>query len=146
MNTRFETMETHIKSLTDLVGSLIDNNNKRKYDDEENEMRRKMVRTYVEYQNLPQSSKKHEVSEVSDDNETSAATRLYGIRDIEQPDDVVSIPDQPTIRQQIQDLCAEGNQELADYLDPVLDGIRKKYEAKVLLDSPLKKYKNSHHC
>ena len=105
-----------------------------------------MVRTYVEYQNLPQSPKKHEVSEVSDDNETSAATRLYGIRDIEQPDDVVSIPDQRTIRQQIQDLCAEGNQELADYLDPVQDPIRKKYEAKLQLDSPLKKYKNSHHC
>ena len=28
MNTRFETMEKHIKSLTDLVGSLIDDNNK----------------------------------------------------------------------------------------------------------------------
>ena len=69
-------METHIKSLTDLVGSLIDSNNKRKYDEEENEMRRKMVRTYVEHQNLPQSSKKHQVSEVSDDNETSTATRL----------------------------------------------------------------------
>ena len=27
MNTRFETMEKHIKSLADLVGSLVDNNN-----------------------------------------------------------------------------------------------------------------------
>ena len=73
MNTRFETMEKHTKSLTDLVGSLIGNNNKRKYDDEENEMRRKIVKTYVEHQSLPQSSKKHEVSEISDDNETSAS-------------------------------------------------------------------------
>ena len=51
-------METHIKSLTDLVGSLIDNNNKRKYDEEDNEKRRKKARTYVERQNLPQSSKR----------------------------------------------------------------------------------------
>ena len=99
MSTRFETMEKYIKSLTDLVGSFVDNNNKRKYDDEENEMRRKKTRTYVERQNLHQSSKSHEVSEISDDNETSAATRSYGISDSEQPDYVVSIPDQRTIRQ-----------------------------------------------
>ena len=36
MKTRFETMEKHIKSLTVLVGYLVDNNNKHKYDDEEN--------------------------------------------------------------------------------------------------------------
>ena len=77
MSTRFETMEKYIKSLTDLVGSFVDNNNKRKYDDEENEMRRKKTRTYVERQNLHQSSKSHEVSEISDDNETSAVTRPY---------------------------------------------------------------------
>ena len=99
MSTRFETMEKYIKSLTDLVGSFVDNNNKRKYDDEENEMRRKKTRTYVERQNLHQSSKSHEVSEISDDNETSAVTRSYGISDSEQPDYVVSIPDQRTIRQ-----------------------------------------------
>ena len=99
MSTRFETMEKYIKSLTDLVGSFVDNNNKRKYDDEENEMRRKKTRTYVERQNLHQSSKSHEVSEISDDNETSAVTRPYGISDSEQPDYVVSIPDQRTIRQ-----------------------------------------------
>ena len=99
MSTRFETMEKYIKSLTDLVGSFVDNNNKRKYDDEENEMRRKKTRTYVERQNLHQSSKSHEVSEISDDNETSAVTRSYGISDSEQPDYVVSIPDQRTIIQ-----------------------------------------------
>ena len=99
MSTRFETMEKYIKSLTDLVGSFVDNNNKRKYDDEENEMRRKKTRTYVERQNLHQSSKSHEVSEISDDNETSAVTRPYGISDSEQPDYVVSIPDQRTIIQ-----------------------------------------------
>ena len=99
MSTRFETTEKYIKSLTDLVGSFVDNNNKRKYDDEENEMRRKKTRTYVERQNLHQSSKSHEVSEISDDNETSAVTRSYGISDSEQPDYVVSIPDQRTIRQ-----------------------------------------------
>ena len=99
MSTKFETMEKYIKSLTDLVGSFVDNNNKRKYDDEENEMRRKKTRTYVERQNLHQSSKSHEVNEISDDNETSAVTRSYGISDSEQPDYVVSIPDQRTIRQ-----------------------------------------------
>ena len=116
---RFETMETHIKSLTDLVGSLTDNNNKRKYDKEDNEKRRKKTRTYVERQNLPQSSKKHEVSEISEDDEISAVTRPYGISDSEQPDDVVSIPDQRTMRQQIQDLCGKVNndQALADDLD-----------------------------
>ena len=41
MNTRFETMEKHIKNLTDLVKSLIDNNNIRNYDDEDTKKRRK---------------------------------------------------------------------------------------------------------
>ena len=144
-------MEKHIKSLTDLVGSLIDNNNKRKYDDEDNEKRRKKARTNVDRQNLPQTSKRHEVSEISEDDETSAATRPYGISDSEQPDDVVSIPDQSTIGQQIQDLFGEGDydQALANNLDPILDPIRKEYEAKVQevqLGSPLKKYKTGHHC
>ena len=40
-NTRFETMEKHMKCLIDMVGSLVDNSNKCKYDDEENEMRSK---------------------------------------------------------------------------------------------------------
>ena len=143
MNARFETMETHIKSLTDLVGSLIDNNNKRKYDEENNEKRRKKARTYVERQNLPQSSKRHEVSEISEDDEISVVTRPYGISDREQPDDVVSTPDQRTMRQQVQDLCGEVNndQALADDLDPILDPIRKEYEAKVQLGSPLKNTK-----
>ena len=101
MNTRFETMEKHIKKLEK---SFVNNNNKHKYDDKENKKRRKKARTYVEHQNLPQSSMRHEVSEISDDDETSAATRPY---DSEQPDDVVSIPDQHTIRQQIQDLCGK---------------------------------------
>ena len=48
MNTRFETIEIHIKSLTDLVGYLV-LDNKHKYDDEENEKRRKKARTYVEH-------------------------------------------------------------------------------------------------
>ena len=53
-------------------------------------------------QNLPQSSKRHELSEISyEDDEISADTRPYGISDSEQPDDVVSIPDQRTMRQQI---------------------------------------------
>ena len=52
MNTRFETMEKHIKSLADLVRSFIDNINKCKYDDEDNEKRRKKTRTYVKHQNL----------------------------------------------------------------------------------------------
>ena len=104
MNTRFETMEKHIKGGTDLVGPLIDNN-KRKYDDKENEKKRKKARTYVERQNLPQSSKRHEVSEISDNDETSAVTRPYGISCGEQPNDLVSIPDQHIITQQIQDLC-----------------------------------------
>ena len=67
MNTRFETMEKHIKSLSDLVGSLIYSNNKHKYDDKDNEKREKKARTYAEHQNLSQSSKRHEVSEISDD-------------------------------------------------------------------------------
>ena len=41
MNTRFETMEKHIKNLTDLVKSLINNNNIRNYDDEDTKKRRK---------------------------------------------------------------------------------------------------------
>ena len=67
---------------------------------------------------------RHKVSETSNNDGTSAATRPYGS---EQPDDVVSIPDQHTIRQQIQDLCGEGDndQALDDDLDPILDPIRK---------------------
>ena len=61
MNTRFETMEKYIKSLTDLVGYSVDNN-KHKYDDEENEKKRKKAKIYVERQNLPQSSKRDKVS------------------------------------------------------------------------------------
>ena len=42
------------------------------------------------------------MSEISDDDKVSAAAiRPYGISDKEQPDDVVSISDQCTIRQQI---------------------------------------------
>ena len=41
MNTRFETMEKHIKNLTDLVKSLIDNKNICNYDDEDTKKRRK---------------------------------------------------------------------------------------------------------
>ena len=52
MNTRYENMEKDIKNLTDLVGSSVDNN-KSKYDDEENEKRGKKARTYVKRQNLP---------------------------------------------------------------------------------------------
>ena len=104
MNTRFETMEKHMKSVTDLVGSLVDNN-KRKYDDKENAKNRKKARTYAELQNLLQSLKRYEVSEISDNDETSAVTRPYSISGGEQPDDVVSIPDQHIITQQIQDLC-----------------------------------------
>ena len=53
---------------------------------------------------------------------------------------MVSTPDQHTIRQQIQDLCGEGDNDrgLDDDLDPILDTIRKEYEAKVQLGSPLK--------
>ena len=56
---------------------------------------------------------------------------------------MVSIADQPTIRQQIQDLCGEGDddQTLDDDLDPILDPIIKEYEAKVQLESPLKNIK-----
>ena len=56
---------------------------------------------------------------------------------------MLSIPDQPTIRQQIQDLCGEGDddQALDDDLDPILDPIRKECEAKVQLGSPLKNIK-----
>ena len=135
-------MEKHIKRLT-LVGSWTENNNKRKYNDEDNEKRRKNTRTYVEHQNLPQSSKRHEVSEISEDDEAPAATKPYGISDSEQPDYVVSIPNQRTIKQQIQDLCGEGDNDpaLDDDLDPVLDSIRKEYEAKVQLGSPLKNTK-----
>ena len=63
MNTRFETTEKYIKSLTDLdlVGSSVDNN-KHKYDDEENKKKRKKATIYVERQNLPQSSKRDKVS------------------------------------------------------------------------------------
>ena len=143
MNTRSETMEKHIKSLTDLVGALIGNNNKCKYDDEGNEKRRKKARTYAECQNFSQSSRRQEASEISNDDETSAVTRPYGISDSEQPDDVVNTPDQHTIRQQIRDLCWEGDddQAVADDLDPVLDPIRKEYETKVQLGSPSKNTK-----
>ena len=58
MNARFETMEIHIKSLTDLVGFLIDSKNKRQHDEQDNEKRRKKARTYVDRQNLFQSSKR----------------------------------------------------------------------------------------
>ena len=53
------------------------------------------------------------------------------------------IPDQCSIRQQIQDLCGEGDndQSLADDLDPILNPIRKQYEAKVQFGSPLKNTK-----
>ena len=53
------------------------------------------------------------VKEISDDDETSAVTRPYGISDSGQPDDVVSIPNQHTIRQQIQDLCGKGDNDQA---------------------------------
>ena len=90
MNYRFETIEKLSKTLTDLVEYLVDNN-KRKYDNEENEKRRKTVRTYVEYQNLPHSLKKPELREFSDDDETFTVIRPHGISDTEQPDDMVSI-------------------------------------------------------
>ena len=79
----------------------------------------------VERQNLPQSLKRHKISEISDDDETSAVTRPYGIRDKEEPDDVVSIPDQSTIRQQTKDFCGEGDDEKAldDDLDPIMNPI-----------------------
>ena len=147
MNTKSETMEKHIESFTDLAGSLIDNNNKHKDYEEENKKRRKKARTYVESQNFPQSSKNHEVTDISDDDddddEPSVVTRPYGISDSEQPDGVVSIPGQYTIRQKIQDLCGEGDNDqiLADELDPILDPIRKDNEAKVQLGSPLKNTK-----
>ena len=147
MNTKSETMEKHIESFTDLAGSLIDNNNKHKDYEEENKKRRKKARTYVESQNFPQSSKNHEVTDISDDDddddEPSVVTRPYGISDSEQPDGVVSIPGQYTIRQKIQDLCGEGDNDqiLADELDPILDPIRKENEAKVQLGSPLKNTK-----
>ena len=83
MNIRFETMEKHIKSLTNLLRSLVDNNNKCKYDVEENEKRRKKARKHVTQQNLPQSSTRLEVSKISNDDETSAFTRPYGISDSE---------------------------------------------------------------
>ena len=115
----------------------------------------KKARTYVECQNFPQSSKNHEVTDISDDDddddddeddddeEPSVGTRPYGISDSEQPDGVVSIPGQYTIRQKIQDLCGEGDNDqiLADELDPILDPIRKENEAKVQLGSPLKNTK-----
>ena len=56
---------------------------------------------------LSSSHQRDEVSGISDNDETSAVTRPYGMSDSEQPDDVVSIPDQRTIRQQIQDLCGK---------------------------------------
>ena len=46
MNTRYETMKKHAKSLTDLVGSLVEDN-RCKYGDEENEKRRKKTKTYA---------------------------------------------------------------------------------------------------
>lgn len=88
MNYRFETIEKLSKTLTDLLEYLVDSN-KRKYDNEENEKRRKTVRTYVEHQNLPHSLKKPEVREFSDDDQTF--TGISGISDTEQPDDMVSI-------------------------------------------------------
>ena len=56
---------------------------------------------------------------------------------------MVSIPDQRTIRQQIQDLCGEGDNDKAldDDLDPILDPIRKEYEAKAQLGGLLKNTK-----
>ena len=87
---------------------------------------------------------KRYVSQTSEDDKTSAVTKPYGIRDSEQPSyDVVSIPDQCTIRQQTEDLCGEGDndQALTDDLDPILDPIRKEYEVKVQLGSPLKNKK-----
>ena len=77
----------------------------------------KKTRAYVVYQNLPQSSKRHKVSVISGNDETSVATRPYGISDNKQPDDMVSIPDQHTIKQQIKDLYGEGDN---DDLDPIL--------------------------
>ena len=46
-------MEKHIKKLKKLVESFVNNNNKRKYDDKENEKRNKKARTYVECQISP---------------------------------------------------------------------------------------------
>ena len=56
---------------------------------------------------------------------------------------MLSIPDHPTIRQQIQDLCGEGDddQALDDDLDPILNPITKECEAKVQLDILLKNIK-----
>ena len=50
---------------------------------------------------------RRDTSVISENDEKSAATRSYGISDNEQPDDVVSMPDQHTIQQQIQDLYIE---------------------------------------
>ena len=66
-------MEKHIKSWTDLIRSLVDDN-KRKHNDEENEKRRKKARTYAVPQNYLHSSKRHEVSKICDGYDTSAAT------------------------------------------------------------------------
>ena len=54
VNTRFKIMEKHMKSLTwKILKSLIGNNMKRKYDDKDDEKRRKKARLYVERQILP---------------------------------------------------------------------------------------------
>ena len=80
-----------------------------------------------------QSWNRHKVSEIFDDDETSASTRPDGINDNEQPDDLESIPHQRIMRLQIQDLCGKGDddQALDGDLDQILNPARKEYEAKV---------------
>ena len=82
MNARFLNMEKQIQSLTDVVGALVKTNTG-KYVEKESEKRRKKTRIYVELQSLPESSKRHEVREISDD-ETSSTVH----------DDVTIILDQ----------------------------------------------------
>ena len=55
----------------------------------------------------------------------------------------MSIPDQRTMRKQIQDLCGEviNDKALADGFDLILNPIRKECEAKVKLSRPLKNAK-----
>ena len=64
-----------------MVGSLVENN-KRKYDYEENGKSRKKVETYVD----------HQTSEISGEDEISVAAVPHGMSVSEQPDHMVSMP------------------------------------------------------
>ena len=145
-------MDKKLNTLTNLAGDIAAQARewKRTYESGSSDSRgKKKSRTYVDRQNLPQSSssRNHDkATEVSENTSTdTSVTRPYGISDEEEEndDDTISLPDASILRRQIQDLCQEcedkGYSEGAD--DPILESICQEFSVKEAVGSPLKNSK-----